>query len=249
MISLQSRVEGYPLWPVWILSKGRARTCRLWPELNPTVVIEPHEEAEYREANPGVKFEVLPASNQGICYVRNYILSRNTEGSFWMMDDDLKKFGVTTLGKNRAGLPNYVFRLAQIQMTKSGLDAIGLNYSHLAWSSTSPLKVPDTVQACGAFKSSTMKHFSFDPRYSAGKEDKEISLRMMLEGCRVGRANRLWFDTGSLGGQPGGLQDEYINNRDEDAARLFASDYPGIVTLVKKRTRIDVKINWKKIGK
>lgn len=80
------------LWPVYIISKGRAKSAIVWKELNPTLVVESQEKEEYDCSFPSVPKVILTRSNQGIVYVRNFVKSINSSW-YWIIDDDVKSFG------------------------------------------------------------------------------------------------------------------------------------------------------------
>ena len=95
-------------YPIYILSKGRPKkvTAQCLDDVGVpyTVVVEPYEEALYLEAGyTPIQLLVLPKSNQGIAYVRNFIKEHSIECGWeyhWQLDDNIKDFRVRRNNKN-----------------------------------------------------------------------------------------------------------------------------------------------------
>ena len=94
---------------VFIPSKGRptTKTFKLFnsDDFCVTHLVEPADKVAYEHANvPNLL--LLPESNQGIAYVRNYILEHSRKiGAqwIWMIDDDVQGFGHAKQGKTIKG--------------------------------------------------------------------------------------------------------------------------------------------------
>ena len=123
-------------YPIFIPSKGRydahrPGTCALLARsrIGFTVVVEPQEAADYRAFLGRLEgydpmlhaVAVLPASHQGVSYVRNHIAKHLAPptGWFWQMDDDIRAFS-QSLGdkKNTAISPRTFFKEFAARMRK-----------------------------------------------------------------------------------------------------------------------------------
>jgi hypothetical protein len=94
--------------PIYILSKGRPKSATIQAlcdagVFNWTIFVEQEDYDSYFDAMKLDCIEVLPKSNQGIVYVRNYIkqysLARG-EPFHWQMDDNIKNFRIRENNKN-----------------------------------------------------------------------------------------------------------------------------------------------------
>lgn len=87
-----------PQAPIFIPTKGRWNSCQtakyfLRCGIPFFAVVEKQELDLYVEALPGANFVVLPESNQGVSYARNYIWDLcEMDGfeRFWMFDDNIR---------------------------------------------------------------------------------------------------------------------------------------------------------------
>ena len=88
------------LAPVYVLSRhraGKTSTTKLLDDsgVDYQVVVEPHDFESYAAHFPAEKLLTLPKDNQGIAYVRNFILAHALENGFlyaWQLDDDVSYF-------------------------------------------------------------------------------------------------------------------------------------------------------------
>lgn len=89
-----------PRFPVYIVSKGRWEsrlTAKALIKMNVpfSIVVEPQEEEQYREAIPEATVLVLPFRDRGVTAARNWVwdhaLSRRADW-FWILDDNIRSF-------------------------------------------------------------------------------------------------------------------------------------------------------------
>lgn len=241
--------------PVWIATKGRANkpltTALLDSEDVPyTLAVEPQDEAAYRAAYPSAKLAVLEANDQGLAYVRNAILSQNA-GPFWMLDDDIQKFGKTVGNRNvkvgaREALEGAEALFAQQPMVAHG----ALEYWQYAWSSTKPYTLNSYCDVCVWIDASRVKSLRFRPETNL-KADRDFTLQVLALGYDTMRVQAYSFAAPENGSNAGGLQAEYqASVPEQQSVAAMVRLWPGIVQhVVKKNGRHDAKINWRALRK
>lgn len=243
----------------YVISKGRADSMSTSAILSSAgirhrVVVEPQEAAAYRAAATShAEIVVLPKSEQGIVFVRQFVLELARGRAkdcrrFCMMDDDLK--GVGTVRANRCvkGDGGLLLKAADI-FERSGLAQMGLQYNQYAWCAKSAFTCPCHCDCVSFFDVERTRQANYDP-YVAMKEDWDFSLQVLRSGGMTGVFNRIWMSVPTMGTNGGGLADLYRQNRDFEAARRLRAKWGGeLVKLTKKsrdgRTVIDTKVNWK----
>lgn len=182
-----------PRYPVFIPSKGRAAgpnytARRLQADAVPfRVVVEPSEEAAYREALPDVELLVLPRDNMGsVIPVRNWIRDlAEAEGHarHWQLDDNLKQFRRMHKGHRipcHAGVGLRVCEEFSDRYTNVGVS--GLNYQMFVPRSTNtPYYLNCHVYSC------TLVNHAMPCRWRGiYNEDTDLCLQALAAGwCTV----------------------------------------------------------------
>jgi hypothetical protein len=233
-------------WPIYIPSKGRPNS-RLIAELADfaSIVVEPQDLDAYLTANPAAKFLVLPSSNQGIGYVRNYILATARERQhawFWMIDDDVQGFY-----KNPG---NFKVTATQALETAEALISKVLNvgqaaleYQQFAWSAKRQWALNSYCDVVVAINVARTRSLKYRPEANL-KEDRDFTLQVLASGRNTMRVQCVGFRAPANGSNAGGLSDAY--HREPEAVERMTKLWPGVVTKqVKANGRVDCKIDWK----
>jgi len=240
--------------PVFIPSKNRAtavKTAQQFDDQNyPTIVVEPQDEKAYRQMG-WKNLLVLPKNDQGIAYVRNYILEYviTSRGSvnYWMMDDDISKFikyidtkGIKLTGE--AATYEAEKHLNQVPNIAQG----AMEYNQFAWSQRVECKA---IGYCDVAVLMYPKKIG-SIRYRSDmnlKEDRDFTIQLLAAGHYTARATKIAFAAPKNGSNKGGLSDFYAQEgREAAASERMVKAWPGICTFNRKSDgRPDVKINWK----
>jgi hypothetical protein len=239
---------------VFIPSKGRPETmktasCFTDPQF-PVVVVEPQEEAAYKKAG-WKNLLVLPKNNQGIVYVRNWILEqaiRNDLEKFWMLDDDISQF------MRYEGTKGHKIK-AEEALEKAAKDLIwnvpnigqgALEYSQFSWSQKKEIVSPGYCDVAVLMFPKKLKDLRYRSELSL-KEDRDFTLQVLASGMLTARAAKIGFVAPKNGSNAGGLSDEYAKSgREADASQRMIKKWPGVCSSnIKKDGRPDVKIVWK----
>lgn len=237
------------LWPIFIPSKGRPdpRTARLLQVANVPfqIVLEKQDLAKYPMYSNAL---ILPESNQGIAYVRNFIKERATKDKaswYWMFDDDISAFGKTVNGKIQRTHPKEILLEAQSLITKTPfVGQAALEYAQFSWAARGDFTFGycDVAVAINTRRTRGIKYRS----EMNLKEDRDFTLQVASAGNLVMRLTKLNFAAPKNGSNKGGLYDEYRAGKEKEAVQRMVEAWPGVVTSqVKKDGRFDCKINWK----
>jgi hypothetical protein len=241
------------LTPIFIPSKGRPnamKTCKQFDSNNYIVVVEPQEEADYRLAGHK-RLLVLPASHQGIAFVRNFILEHaiaNQLPKFWMLDDDITSFKqyVNSTPKNSNG--EQALKDAEELFTQvPNLGQAALEYNQFAWSGRNQVSVLGYCDVAVLIFPSRVNGIRYRSHMNL-KEDRDFTLQVLASGRMTARACKIAFAVPKNGSNQGGLYDEYAaDGREREASERMIKEWPNICTWnIKPDGRPDISIHWKK---
>lgn len=215
-----------------------------------TVVVEPQEQSAYKKRWPVL---VLPENNQGISYVRNWILKTHPSGWFWMLDDDISQFyikGTTALIKADA-------RSALVGAGKFFLHRPYVGQAALEYKVFSFLAKPTKLLVWNSYcdvavcvNKDQVKMLKYRKEANL-KEDRDFTLQILASGLKTMRVALYSFGCPSIGSNPGGLRPVYQTDGSEHKAILKMEElWPGVCRrIVKPNGKEDVKINWKHFTK
>lgn len=243
--------------PVYIPSKNRADAVKTYKQFKNTdqvvIVIEPQDQAAYEKALPKASLMILGKNDQGIVYVRNFILEHAIEfgyESVWMLDDDISQFVQYEGSKAIKITANEALAKAE-QALKWQVPNIGqgaIEYSQFSWSQTKEIVAPGYCDVAVLLFPQKMGKAGIRYRPEMNlKEDRDFTLQVLSKGMLTGRAAKIAFIAPKNGSNAGGLSHEYaVTGREAAASQRMIKAWPGICTSnVKKDGRPDVKINWK----
>lgn len=234
-----------------IPSKGRPKTkthtLLPLPDCKVTHFVEPQETAAYAVAGvPNIV--TLPENDQGIAYVRNFILdwaASNRVTWLWVIDDDVNGFGTAKAGKTIKG-DHQVLVDFQAKAEQYKFPVNGINYCQYAWSYSAQKGSRYRVNRKTAEVCTLLYIPAVTWRYRGRlnlKEDRDFCMQAIKESRGILFDCCSWFNAPGVGTNPGGLQDLYRQKRDwESAARLHAEWSP-FAEMIHKSGRHDCRLD------
>jgi hypothetical protein len=133
-------------YPIYVLSKGRAGTMttgNLLSGLPYYLVVEKEEAADYAKHYPDATLLILPESNKGAPYVRNFMKQHskdNGDAYHWQLDDDIKTFSLRYNKKNNPHSAAEVFNVAEsVVDLYANVEAASLMNDAYAFSASAPV--------------------------------------------------------------------------------------------------------------
>lgn len=240
--------------PILINTKGRAgktRTTALLDEagLDYTLVVEPKEEAAYREAaSPRARIAVLPKNDGGLAFSREFArrVGEAEAENFVILDDDIITFRRVRDGKTMRADANVLSEASEF-FKCSGLAMMSFEYVQYAWSQRKEVSLWKPCDCCVFFNRDRIRNAHFEYGMNM-KGDRDFCIQVAALGQRFGRLNTFAIEVPFLGTNScgGGLCDDYRSKRDEQESFLLAKKWgPRIVTIVRRKGRIDARINVK----
>ena len=235
---------------VCIPSKGRPNTASYKLLQNDGIAfthfVEPQDAVDYAAANVP-NLVVLSANNQGIAFVRNAILDwarHNRHDWIWMMDDDVSGFGTAKAGKTIKGDAS-VLQQVHERLAPFRYPVNGINYCQYAWSySTKPKRFAVNkrpAEVCTLLFVPKIT-WQYRPRLNL-KEDRDFCMQAVQNSDGIIIDLFSWFNCPGVGTNPGGLQTFYRQQRDHEAAAKLAAEWAPFTKLVKKKDRVDCKLD------
>lgn len=246
---------------IFVPSKGRSE-----PGLSKTIVhllnekiefklvVEPQEKEAYQKSYPEANILVLSQSNQGIAFVRNFILKEARMlqlESFWMLDDDIRGMYKQINGKNQKSDFNTVLREAHLLFLSLPEIAQGaLEYQQFSWSAKKDYVMNSYCDVAVWVHVKRTAHLHYRAHVNL-KEDRDFTIQILASGFNTARASRLGFSVPKNGSNEGGLQEVYAQSgREIEAVQRMCALWPEFITLqTKSDGRVDCKINWKHFKK
>lgn len=238
--------------PIYIPSRGRAQRAKTAYILAAcaipfTLVVEPHEEALYRQFHPDADYLVLPERDRGIGYARQAILDRaraTGQERVWQIDDDLDQF---LYGRHNGDplhvTPNVV--LSAVERAVQDRPEVALAAADFR--QFARLKRRDQTENTRTVAVTLMRtDTGIDYRISP-KEDIDYALQTIAAGWTTLLLHRVSVNapnTGSTRPDAGGASDAYRDGRSDRSARLLGKLWPDVTTLTQKRVGLDVQIDW-----
>tara|TARA_R110002020_G_scaffold357467_3_gene569828 strand:- start:1986 stop:2756 length:771 start_codon:yes stop_codon:yes gene_type:complete len=246
---------------VLIPSKSRAKKTFLINQLVENNLkfyyfVEPSELTEYYKILPKKNVINILKNNQGIGYVRNFILNyaqTNNIKKYWTLDDDLTNFYHREEKKMVKNDIN-VLKKVEKQFKDSDYGIYGLEYQQFAWSANKE-KVENSYMDCCVCidaEKAYKKNIKYRPRLNL-KEDRDFAMQFIKNGYNNARSTLYAFSCPKNGSNEGGLSKEYKENNGEKEKRAVERmiEEWGVDIcrkIIKKDGRVDVKIFWKKIN-
>jgi hypothetical protein len=169
-------------------------------------VIEKEDHADYVMNNPVVthdRFLILPKSNQGIAYARNFCKDHATEEGHcyhWQIDDNIKRFKKRVAGTNMIKSPFVILEEAEDYVLKhKNIGIAGLKHACFAFAAREELGINQQIYTCMLINN------MIDKRWRSGcVEDTDYSMQILTAGYCTVLFNRLIMDKATTMSQSGG---------------------------------------------
>jgi len=232
---------------VCIPTKGRlkTKTYKLFEDVGIKVFhfIEPQELELYNVPN---KVSILE-NDKGISYVRNFVLSwakENNQQWIIVCDDDVTSFGIyngKTIKKD-ASIWNEIYN----KVKELPFELVGINYTQHAWHEKTKYSINKKFAEVCVLMNIKKINWQYNTNT---KEDRDFQMQTIKNGYGVLRFNHYWFSCPNVGSNKGGLFDLYQNKNDIQWAKNIVKSWHPFAKLVKKKERIDAKIDIKGYAK
>lgn len=237
---------------VCIPSKSRptTKTYKLFEEAGLRVYhfIEPQQTNDYL-ANKVPNVVNIGAQNQGIAFVRNFILDfAKQNGHEWilMCDDDVTRFDIYKNKKNYKLLVKDLLPYFEKAMSLP-FEMAGFNYKQYIWVAKTIYSVnSNTVEQCVLLNAKKI-WWRYRPEFNL-KEDRDFALQTIKHGNGILRFNTIGVQSPDIGTNEGGLHNEYRQKKDEESALKMLKEWHPFVELKKKGERIDIKLKIKDLA-
>ena len=236
---------------VCIPSLGRCetKTYRLFEQSGFEVFhfLEPQEMLDYNVPNK-VSIE---AKGKGIVYVRNFIKSwakNNGHTHVCVCDDDVNHFGKAIQKRSRKFPGADVLKEIFVKFQQSGAAVGGINQRQYAWSETKSYKINrgKVEQLCLLNLGKVL--WDYDES-CAGKEDKDFVMQCIKNKQSFLFFPKVFLSAPVIGTNDGGLNWFYSQKKDGEAACRLASKWPKYSKIIKKKGRIDCRLNYEAFAK
>ena len=236
---------------VCIPTKGipQTKTHKIFEECGIKVFhfIEPQEMNSYSHDNK-VNIE---KNDQGISYVRNYILDwakENNHKTIMMCDDDITCFHEYIKNKNTPIKSDRLIELSE-KFDSMPFELGGFNYKQLIWTAKKSYAInSSTVDQCVMMKPLKIK-WRYRPHFNM-KEDRDFTLQTIKKGYGVLKFCKVGINSPEIGSNQGGLYNEYKQRKDEEAVSKMCKEWKPFITPKKsKRGVFDCKIDYKGMAK
>jgi len=231
----------------FIPTKGRAntKTYKLFEQVNIKTYhfIEPQEYDQYDVPNK----VNIQENDKGVSYVRNFMLNFAKENNHeWIIfcDDDVISFGIyngKTIKKD-AGIWFDILEKAK----NLPFELVGINYTQHAWHEKKPYSVNSKFAEMCVLMNVKKINWQYN---SNTKEDRDFQMQTIKNGYGVLRFNHYWFSCPNVGTNKGGLFNLYQSKKDVEWSKNITKAWHPFAKLVKKKERIDAKIDIKGYAK
>lgn len=243
---------------IYVPSKGRPKnkTAKLLEKIGipATYVVEKEDYPAYRETLPDLfDITILPESNMGIGYSRNYIVNNSQERYIFQFDDDLGELWLSTHRDYKTGYriytPHHSDKCIQIMydcLKHYELGGIGCEHIKFSYCRKKSFAIK-SLEGVFLLDKDKLKGCNFDPCMRT-KEDRDFSLQLLSKGVKI----IVIFDVAKRvvprnKKTRGGCVEMYNNGTFEKSAYILQKKWgPEIVRIVREKDgTIDDRINYK----
>lgn len=244
-----------PKYPVYVISKGRAKRCLTARELTLMkvpfyLVVEPQEESEYREAWPNANIITTPFSNlgQGSIPVRNFVWDhsiKNGDKRHWILDDNLEGFHRLNRNMKPKVMDGTIFRCCEDFTDRySNVPISGMNYYNFCKTTDKvpPFYLNTRVYSCILIDNSL--EFRWRGKYN---EDTDLCLRALKKGYCTILFNAFLVGKVTTMRMSGGNTKEVYGQTDKrrEFAESLQKQHPDVVKVTWKFNRWHHQVNYK----
>lgn len=248
-----------PKYPVYVISKGRAKRCLTARELTLMnvpfyLVVEPQEEEEYRQEWPNANIIVTPFSNlgQGSIPVRNFVWEHsisNGDKRHWILDDNLEGFHRLNRNMKPKVMDGTIFRCCEDFTERySNVPISGMNYYSFCKTTdrVPPYYLNTRVYSCILINNSL--EFRWRGKYN---EDTDLCLRTLKAGYCTILFNAFLVGKVTTMRMKGGNTNEVYGdtNQRKEFAESLQKQHPDVVKVTWKFNRWHHQVNYKPFKK
>lgn len=244
-----------PKYPIYVISKGRSKTCLTARELNMMkvpfyLVVEPDEYEEYKSVADNIL--VLPSNfselDQGSIPVRNFVWEHSTKNGderHWILDDNIEGFHRLNRNEKFKVTSGTIFKIAEDFVDRYENVAIsGFNYYSFCKKTDKvpPYYINTRIYSCILIKNDIP--YRWRGRYN---EDTDLSLRVLKDGWVTILFNAFLAGKVTTMRMRGGNTDN-VYNRDEtrrEFAESLQQQHPDVVKVTWKFNRWHHQVNYK----
>lgn len=244
-----------PKYPVYVISKGRAKRCLTAKELVRInvpfkLVVEPQEAEEYAEIWGEDRLLILPFSNlgQGSVPARNWVWNHsfdNGDRRHWIIDDNIENFHYFNRNVKAKVMDGTIFRAAEDYTDRyKNVGMSGFNYYSFCKATDDPALLYFNTRIYSCILIDNDLPFNWRGKYN---EDTDLSLRVL----KSGRCTLLFniFLAGKVTTQrmKGGNTEEVYGDTDKrrEFAESLQGQHPDVVEVVWKFNRWHHQVNYK----
>ena len=216
------------------------------------VVIEIEDYVPYKLKYPDFHYIILPESNKGITYVRNYIKNYTLQNgilNYWQIDDDITSFYYRA-GTKLIKTGFDALKQSQAIFIKNNIKLGALEYRQFAWSATKELIKNTFCDSCVWVDNNALTAINYRD-YVEGKEDRDFAMQVIKLGLKTARCTLYAFSCPPNGSNKGGLKEIFYDLGKEQVCvqRMIELWGNNICRPIEKDNgRLDVKILWDKIN-
>ena len=248
-----------PKYPVYVISKGRAKRCLTARELTLMnvpfyLVVEPQEEQEYRQEWSNANIIVTPFSNlgQGSIPVRNFVWEHsinNGDKRHWILDDNLEGFHRLNRNMKPKVMDGTIFRCCEDFTERySNVPISGMNYYSFCKTTdrVPPYYLNTRVYSCILIDNSL--EFRWRGKYN---EDTDLCLRTLKAGYCTILFNAFLVGKVTTMRMKGGNTNEVYGdtNQRKEFAESLQKQHPDVVKVTWKFNRWHHQVNYKPFKK
>ncbi len=244
-----------PQYPIFVISKGRSKSCLTVRELVVmnvpfTLVVEPQEFDDYSKEWPNVNIIKTPFSNlgEGSVPVRNYVFDLSVEQGVkrhWILDDNIEGFHRLHNNEKHKVADGTIFKCCEDFVDRyENISMAGMNYYSLCKKTDGvpPFILNTRIYSCILLNNSISERWR--GRFN---EDTDLSLRILKSGkCTVLFNAFLCGKVTTMRMSGGNTEEVYgdTNNRLEFAESLV-SQHPDVVKVTFKFGRYHHQVDYK----
>lgn len=244
-----------PKFPVYVISKGRAKNCLTARELKKMnvpfkLVIEPVEVDQYKKHVPDTDFLILPFSNlgKGSIPARNFVWNHSIEQGYkkhWILDDNIEGFHRLNKNMKIKVSSGTIFRCCEDFTERfKNVGLSGMNYYSFCKSTdpVPPFYLNTRIYSCILIDNSLS--FRWRGRYN---EDTDLSLRVLKSGLCTILFNAFLIGKVTTMRMKGGNTDNIYIDKDDRLkfAESLKKQHPKFVRVVWKFNRWHHHVNYK----
>jgi len=210
---------------------GKLHTDKLFYPYDIYLFVEPQEVEAYKKEYPGYKIINIEKSNQGIAYVRNFILNYFDE-NILMLDDDIIKLMKRVNKKLIDCSAKEVIEEMENCLTKGYAQAT-ISFIASNWYYTESYKVNTRTWCLSAINTKLIKenNIIYDSKVNCF-EDFDFTAQLLSSGLKNICSYKYAFDCIPMSTNKGGLNDGLRQTKSNASLEIIKDKWPGLITII-----------------